>query len=601
MEFITLLKTSQARLFYSEKGGIAMKKMLSLLLCLVLIVGILPLSASAATEVSSVSLSLDYPEAGKNPPGTATWYGNGYSLYDIEWFDRSTNKFLEPGDTIQAGHQYQAVLWVEAHDGYVFSSVDDNTPGITAYVNGKSVEVVKAYEYKAWAMVCLNYYFSSVPEKGWVRSVNLTVAAPVTGERPNYTQLAGTEYVSKNASFNGQTNENMKNGIAWESTAGVYVSPDTGTFAEKTEYIFRCLLFPQEGYRFVDNAAVYVNGNLAMAYLEYDAFLNVKYQFPATGGVPHTHTPSDWRTTGAYHYTVCTTCGEFLEQEDHKGGEATCEAPAICTVCGYAYIEPSEDYHVPDTSKWVARIDMYHFHPCKICGAHCDIEDHRWSPKPHVTTASGHAYQCADCMACSEEQPHIPGPAATQTTPQTCTECGYIIAPAKNHVHDLSKVPEVPATCTQEGNIEYYVCTGCMDCFTDPEGKNKFPEDQSVMISALGHKISDDWKCDENHHWRTCTVCNEVLEETKMVHETENGKCATCGYGAAAVPDQEKPEDPQKQPAEEQNGTPSFLDRFFGSGGLGVWLIGLWLGVVCVAAVAAVIIIIAKKNKRKKR
>lgn len=249
---------------------------------------------------------------------------------------------------------------------------------------------------------------------------------------------------------------------------------------------------------------------------------------PATG-----HTPSGWRTTGAYHYKACTTCGEFLEQEDHKGGKATCVDKGKCTVCGYEYLETTEE-HTPDASQWVARGSMYHFHKCKLCGAHCDIEDHRWSPTYLYQDKAGHAWICADCKAHSDVEPHNPGPAATETTPQTCKDCGYIITPAKNHKHDLQKVPAVAATCTQPGNIEYYTCTGCMDCFTDPQGKNKLPEDQSVELAPLGHQTSDTWKNDESYHWRTCSVCKEILEETRMVHEPANGPCATCGYDPAA-------------------------------------------------------------------
>lgn len=217
----------------------------------------------------------------------------------------------------------------------------------------------------------------------------------------------------------------------------------------------------------------------------------------------HTHTPSAWRTTGAYHYKVCVTCGEFLEQEDHTGGKPTCSEKGKCTVCGCEYLETTEE-HTPDTSKWVARVDMYHFHPCKHCGAHCDIED------------------------------HIPGPVSTPDDAVVCRDCGYILTPAKNHTHDLQKVPTVQATCTQSGNIEYYACTGCMDLFTDPQGKNKLPEDQSVELAPLGHKLSDTWEQDEHCHWRTCCVCGTVLEETKMVHDPDTGLCATCGYDRAA-------------------------------------------------------------------
>lgn len=252
---------------------------------------------------------------------------------------------------------------------------------------------------------------------------------------------------------------------------------------------------------------------------------------PATG-----HTISDWRITGAYHYTVCTTCGEFLEQEDHTGGVASCAEEGKCTVCGYAYIETTED-HKPDTSQWIARGEMYHFHKCRICGAHCDVEDHRWSPKPHVANADGHAYQCADCMACSKAQPHNPGPAATETSPQTCKDCGYVIEPAKNHTHKLTPVEEIAPTCTAPGMNAHYICSGCSDRFFDKNATEKVASDEDLVIPPQGHQISNSWGSDAHTHWRICAVCGGNMIETDMEHDFQDGKCTVCAY-ESTVPQQ---------------------------------------------------------------
>lgn len=243
----------------------------------------------------------------------------------------------------------------------------------------------------------------------------------------------------------------------------------------------------------------------------------------------HTHSPSAWRTTGAYHYKVCTTCGDMLEQEDHWGGVASCVQTGSCAVCGYSYLETTED-HIPDTSQWTARGEMYHFHKCVLCGAHCDIEDHRWSPTYLYQDGYGHAWICADCKARSEITPHVPGPEATETAPQTCKDCGYIIVPAKNHTHNLTRVEAISAGCTQPGNIEYYTCSGCSDRFLDSAGSARISPDTQVSIPPAGHRISDLWLTDDAYHWRNCATCGEVLEETKMVHEPAGGSCATCGY-----------------------------------------------------------------------
>ena len=298
------------------------------------------------------------------------------------------------------------------------------------------------------------------------------------------------------------------------------------------------------------------------------------------------HTPSDWRITQVYHYKVCTTCGELLTEEDHKGGNATCLEPGVCTVCGEAYLQTTEN-HTPDTSKWIARGEMYHFHKCILCGAHCDIEDHIWSPRQHPVDASGHAYQCAGCMGYDIIYPHTPGPEATETDPQTCTECGYIITPAINHTHNPTKVPAQEATCTQPGSVEYYTCDGCSDLFADEACTVKLSD---IVIEPTGHEASAVWSFDNDHHWQVCSNCNMVLMPTTGIHQNENGKCSTCDYrfdGEENTPQQTEPADPQKPADKKDNGKK-----------LG-WPMAVMIGLVTFGlAVTVTVIVLKKKSKQ---
>ena len=232
------------------------------------------------------------------------------------------------------------------------------------------------------------------------------------------------------------------------------------------------------------------------------------------------------------------------------GGAATCTAEGTCTVCGYAYLEITEN-HTPDTSKWTACGNLYHAHLCKLCGAHCDAQD------------------------------HTPGPEATETTAQTCTVCGYVIQPAKNHIHELTHMPYVAATCLATGTIEHYACSGCSALFADKEGMKRLPEGTNVIIPYLVHETSDDWGTDEEFHWRSCQLCQTVLDETKMVHEIKNGKCTSCGYGIKADVTA-----PTEEPAVE---TPQKKND---------WLPILLVALVSFAAAITVTVIILKKKKK---
>ncbi len=565
-----------------------MKKIICLFLCLGLLVCVLPLTVSAATVITRVELTLDYPVGGKTPPQNCSIHGNGYTIHSIDWEEIAGRGFLESGEMFREGYTYKATVWVKAATGYEFSYMDSNTPAITGYINGREVSVTKAYEYNAWAMVCLTVEFHNIPAKGWIKYVELSVPSPAAGESPSYTRITGTGYGTANVYFGDSTAEDMQNGIAWNPVGGDYLKPGQDTFGENTAYTFHCLVFPDEGYKIREDATVYVNGKEAEAKLDYDTFLAVAYTFPATGKTPptHTHTPSDWRTTGIYHYKACTTCGDFLEQEDHMGGVATCVETGKCSVCGYAYIEVNEN-HIPDTSKWVARAHMYHFHPCTLCGAHCDIEDHRWSPTYLHQEQAGHAWICADCKATSELEKHNPGPEATETEPQTCKDCGYIITPAKNHTHELTKVEGVPATCIEEGSVEYYACSGCSDLFADAEGKDKIPDKQGLSIAALGHEISETWSTDEEYHWRTCKICAAIMDETKMLHEDSDhdGQCDTCGNSCLG-------EEPVIMPP--TTGAEMDAEDLPKSNS---WLVVVLVALTCFGAAITVAVIIIKKKQ----
>ena len=521
-----------------------MKKAFTLLLVMAMLVAaLLPMSVQAATELKNLTITMELPDPGKAPTTTATC-GTGYSIHAIDWLDRETNKFLEPGDKIQGGHKYYAYLWVEANDGYKFASIDDKTPNVNVTVNGNACTASKAFEYTAPAMVYVAYPIT-IPSR-WIRSVDLTIPEPVYGNKPTYPIIeTGTYKYTTMIDL-----PDVINGIHWtDMTTEQYMDPDN-TFRYGVPYQFAISLQPKTGYAFAPYAEARVNGRVASASIDYGTVLFVKFTFPALEDT-HTHSYMDWSWNSGQHYKNCTGCDEIFFLESHKGGVATCQSNGKCTVCGFEYILSGEEYHVPDTSKWVARGDQYHYHPCKLCGAHCDAQD------------------------------HTPGPEATDTTAQTCTDCGYVIQPAKNHIHELQYMPYVAATCLATGTIEHYACSGCSALFADKEGMKQLPEDTNVMIPYLVHETSDDWGTDAEFHWRSCRLCQTVLDETKMVHEIKNGKCTSCGYGIEADVTA-----PTEEPAVE---TPQQKND---------WLPILLVALVSFAAAITVTVIILKKKKK---
>ena len=133
----------------------------------------------------------------------------------------------------------------------------------------------------------------------------------------------------------------------------------------------------------------------------------------------------------------------------------------------------------------------------------------------------GHAHKCRNCDAHDTVQPHTPGAAATESAPQTCTVCGYIIAPVTGHTCDPRPVERREPDCTTAGKEAYYYCEGCEKNYEDAAAA-KLIEDISAWgnIAALGHDWGE-WTVTKpataakpGQKERTCKRCNEKETET---------------------------------------------------------------------------------------
>ena len=93
-----------------------------------------------------------------------------------------------------------------------------------------------------------------------------------------------------------------------------------------------------------------------------------------------------------------------------------------------------------------------------------------------------------------------------------CAESGEPGGPSgeDGHRHALQHVEAVAATCTKDGNIEYWYCPDCGKYFSDAAGTQ---EAASVAVKAAGHVWEKEWTKDEDAHWHACSVCGEPKEE----------------------------------------------------------------------------------------
>ncbi len=119
---------------------------------------------------------------------------------------------------------------------------------------------------------------------------------------------------------------------------------------------------------------------------------------------------------------------------------------------------------------------------------------------------------CTRCGARGELAVH------TYNQSNICSVCGY--SKAESHVHSshLTRVPAKTATCTQPGNVAYYICS-CGKWFSDPSTTAEITDQSSVVTQAAGH-------VDQNKDGR-CDVCKERMATDTVEYEITEGAEAT--------------------------------------------------------------------------
>ena len=297
---------------------------------------------------------------------------------------------------------------------------------------------------------------------------------------------------------------------------------------------------------------------------------------------PHTHTYStEWSTDSANHWHECS-CGDKKDlaphvdanndhncdvcgwkMSDHTGGTATCKEKATCTICGQKYGELAGHNY---KTEW-STDETNHWHECSVCGdkkdeaAHVDAnKDHNcdvcgWKTSDHTggtatckekatcticgqkygelaghnyktewsTDETNHWHECSVCGDKKDEAAHIPGAAATETTPQTCTICGYVIKAALGHTHNFNQKNtsetylKSAATCTKKA-VYYYSCT-CGE-----KGTETF---ESGELAAHAYKTT--WSNDNASHWHSCYVCGDKKDEEVHIDKNKDHNCDVCG------------------------------------------------------------------------
>lgn len=160
-------------------------------------------------------------------------------------------------------------------------------------------------------------------------------------------------------------------------------------------------------------------------------------------------------------------------------------------------------------------------------------------------TAEGHAHKCV-CGAHDTVLVHTPGPAATESEPQKCLDCGYVIAPAVGHTHVFDQKTVTPmaeksaSTCTAYAVYFYScACSAISDTLTfehteggykahdfnpaDCGSPKKCKDCEATEGEPTGEHSFKDADCTNP---KTCTVCG-ATEGEPLGHSFSGGDCKT--------------------------------------------------------------------------
>ena len=250
---------------------------------------------------------------------------------------------------------------------------------------------------------------------------------------------------------------------------------------------------------------------------------------------PH-NLPEEYIVTESEHWKTCADCSLDIGRDAHSGGSATCQSPAICSLCFESYGSATDHrYDEPCGSEctfdcgttrvpphsWrvvLEKDETSHWAECDICHEKKTISNHVYDsncdsscdicsyeriaphnlPEEYTVSASEHWKTCADCSLDFERKAHSGGSATCQS-PAICSVCSESYGSAADHKYD--------EPCGSE-------CT--FDC-----GTTRVPP----------HSWKEQLENDESSHWAECELCHEKKDIAGHVYDSNcDSSCDICSY-----------------------------------------------------------------------
>lgn len=229
----------------------------------------------------------------------------------------------------------------------------------------------------------------------------------------------------------------------------------------------------------------------------------------------------------------CNVCGE-KRTVNHSWNDGTTDKKATCTEDGKKIFTCTVCGETK--SETIKAVGHDYANDCDTTCANCDetrTTTHDYGEK-WKTDKTSHWHQCDECGEEKDVEDHIPGPEATDYTPQTCTVCGYVIKKALVHTHVISE----DWVTDEKGHWHT-----CKECDEIPDyAEHVFDNECDAECNECGfkreageHSYLPQWAADANGHWHECGFCGDRLEMEPHIPgpeatDFEAQICMICGY-----------------------------------------------------------------------
>ena len=244
-----------------------MKKFLSLVLTVIMLLCLMPTtSVFAAKEesITNLTLTVTAPQEGAKPAydkidGRGYYSDNGLNgvstrIYKngIAWY-KSASSYFSPGTTatFEGNKDYIVKINLLAKGNFKFAN------NVTATVNGKTATV--EYNDVDGSVVVSAVLTSTADTKTAISKVDLNVVKPVVGKTPTFAKVDTTQYFSEKYG----TVSNCSNGVTWTNQSNSINITVNNPFKEGAKYTVTYYLTAKDGYKFTTATACTINGSVA--------------------------------------------------------------------------------------------------------------------------------------------------------------------------------------------------------------------------------------------------------------------------------------------------------------------------------------------------